>query len=63
MLATKFMYLQLIRVITRADNSLEKVAASSLSSLSSFRSFIIVSDTILFSVSYLDLRLASATCG
>ena len=41
---------------------LEKVAASSLSRRSSFLSFIMVSETMLFSVSYFDLRLESATC-
>ena len=40
---------------------LENVAASSFSRRSSFRSFIIVSETMLFSVSYLDLRLERAT--
>jgi len=40
---------------------LEKVAASSLRSLNSFRSFIIVSLTIAFSFSYLDLRFVRAT--
>lgn len=43
--------------------SLENVAASSFRSRSSLRNFIIVSDTILFSVSYLDFRLAKATWG
>lgn len=40
---------------------LEKVAASSLSNLSSFLNFIIVSETIVFSFSYLDLRFVRAT--
>lgn len=38
----------------------ENVAASSFKALSSLRSFIIVSDTMLFSVSYLVFRLDSA---
>lgn len=39
----------------------EKVAASSLRALSSFRSFIMVSVTMAFSFSYLLFRLARAT--
>lgn len=38
----------------------EKVAASSFRALSSFRSFIMVSDTILFSVSYFVFKLDKA---
>lgn len=44
--------------MTRSE---EKVAASSFRALSSFLSFTIVSDTMLFSVSYLVLRLDSAS--
>lgn len=43
--------------MTRSE---EKVAASSFRALSSFRSFIIVSDTMLFSVSYLVFKLDRA---
>lgn len=39
----------------------ENVAASSFKALSSLRSFIIVSVTMVFSLSYLLLRLARAT--
>ena len=38
----------------------EKVAASSLSSLSSLRSLVMVEETTIFSLSYIDLRLVSA---
>lgn len=43
--------------MTRSE---EKVAASSFKALSSFLSFIIVSDTMLFSVSYLVFKLDRA---